>query len=121
MRQSLQGCVERWIYDSVAVAAAVRLRMRIDLPSGAMLMMAALTVAGCGSSGSAPTQQPAPAADYSMTVTPASQTVVPGTMGGALSVTATGTNGFSSSVAVATVFNASPNERCWFPKRLQNL
>ena len=44
----------------------------------------------------------APAApDFSLTVTPASQTLVEGTAGTALSLQATATNGFASQIAVS--------------------
>lgn len=104
--------------------------MRIHLSSAPMLTLSgmalsALALAGCGSS-STPLPVKTPAADYSMTVTPASQTLVQGSTGSALSVTATGTNGFSSIVAVALTglpagVTASPATLALTPGTAQNV
>jgi hypothetical protein len=65
-----------------------------------------LLLPGCGStsktpaSGSPNPPTPAPAADFSLSAVPSTQTIVQGAAGGALAVAVTGSNGFSANVAV---------------------
>jgi hypothetical protein len=62
-------------------------------------MTICLIAAGCGDSASEKTTAAAPA-DFSLSVTPPSQALVQGASGTALSLQATGTNGFASPVTV---------------------
>src|ERR1700761_1876231 len=91
----------------------------------------AICLAGCGGSSTPPkitTTPPAPPApaDFSLSVTPSSQTLVRGTTGTALSLQATATNGFASPVTVdisglpASV-TASPASLTLTPGSAQNV
>jgi len=86
----------------------------------------AICVAGCGGSSTPPKTIPAAPADFSLSVTPWSQTLVRGTAGTALSVQATATNGFASPVTVdisglpASV-TASPASLTLTPGSAQNV
>ncbi|HEX6494714.1 MAG TPA: hypothetical protein VF018_04475, partial [Acidobacteriaceae bacterium] len=75
---------------------------RLFLVSSIVTLVVAIPAAitGCGGGSSKPPATTAAAPDFSLTVTPASQTLVSGTSGTALSVGAAASGGFSSPVAV---------------------
>ncbi len=84
-----------------------------------------LAAAGCGGS-SAPQKAVTAAADFSLSITPTSLAVVQGTTGTTLSLQATGTNGFASSVSVTitglpTGVTASPASLALIPSNAQNV
>ena len=86
----------------------------------------ALCLADCGGSSTPPKTTPAAPADFSLSVTPSSQTLVRGTTGTALSLQATAANGFASPVTVdisglpASV-TASPASLTLTPGTAQNV
>jgi outer membrane protein assembly factor BamB len=85
-----------------------------------------MCLAGCGGSSTPPKTTPAAPPDFSLSVTPSSQTLVQGTTGTALSLQATATNGFASPVTVdisglpASV-TASPASLTLTPGSAQNV
>ncbi len=81
-----------WLYIAERILA---MRLPLFLISPVAICLAA---AGCG--GSSAPQKAAVAADFTISIAPTSQTLVQGTTGTALSVQATGTNGFVSPISV---------------------
>ncbi len=108
--QSQMGCVSScfrtWVNELTATLGRSRRLLREGCPSAAtaacLVLDLALVSCGGGSktTPTAPPSTPAPAADFSLTATPATVTLVAGSPGQAISVNAVPAHGFSAAVAV---------------------